>query len=203
MSVRLGELGVDLLTINGAKLYGPRGVGALYVRRGTKLTPIIHGGGQEYGFRGGTENLAGIVGFVEAIKIADEQREEESARLASLAAHLRDGLAHIEGVECAVPASAAAPSIVNASFADIEGESLLLELDCSGVCCSTGSACAAADLSPSHVLLAMGVPLQRAHGSLRFSLGRFTTTAEIDQLLAVLPRAVERIRAITPAHVAA
>jgi len=198
LPIRPRELGIDLLTLNGAKIYGPKGSGCLWIRRGVKLSPIIHGGGQEFGLRSGTENIALAIGFAEALKIAQKECLQEEKRLAALNRSLRDGIKDIEGISFSSPSHDASPSILNVSFRDTEGESLLLELDHYGIYCSTGSACAATDLKPSYVLLAMGIAEELAHASLRFSMGRFTSAEDINYLLKVLPIAVARIRSVCP-----
>lgn len=197
------KLGVDLLTVNGSKIYGPKGTGCLYVRRGIKLEPIIHGGGQEFGKRSGTENVAGIVGFAEALRIANEQREVESVRLTTL----RDRL--ITGIQSTIPKvvlnghpTERLPNNVNVSILDIEGEAVLLYLDAHGIAASTGSACDSASLEPSHVILGIGRPYEYAHGSMRFTLGRSTTETDIDFVLSVLPTITNTLRRISPVNIA-
>jgi len=195
------NLGVDYLSFNGSKIYGPKGVGALYVKSGRPLLPLIHGGGQEFGKRSGTENVPLIVGFAKAVEIVDTEREKEVARLSEL----RDYL--IYELLKRIPKSLLnghpierLPNNVNVTFLDVEGEALLLDLDQYGVCASTGSACTSKTLEPSHVILALGRPYEVAHGSLRFSLGRYTTREGIDKLLDLLPRIVEKYRMISPVH---
>lgn len=202
LEVQIEKLNVDLLTVNSSKIYGPKGVGALYVKRGIRLEPMQFGGAQERGIRPGTENIAGIVGFAKAMEIALAQRETESARLIPL----RDAL--IEGILKSIPKTRLnghptqrLPNNVNISFMDVEGEALLLYLDAKGVFASTGSACTSATLDPSHVILALGLPYEVAHGSLRFTLGRETTQEDIDYVLEVLPPLVAKLRAISPVHV--
>lgn len=202
IEVDVQKLNVDLMTVNSSKIYGPKGVGALYVHRGIKLTPLLFGGSQEKALRPGTENVAGIVGFGQAIGLANEQRDGYSANLAPL----RDYL--IEGILKSLPKTRLnghptkrLPNNVNISIMDIEGEALLLYLDAKGVYASTGSACTSATLDPSHVILALGVPYEVAHGSLRFTLGRSTTRQDIDYVLEVLPPLVQKLRAISPVHV--
>lgn len=196
------NLHVDLLTLNGSKIYGPKGIGVLYVKRGTKLEPLQFGGAQEKGQRGGTENVAGIVGLAKALELAEEEREKEGARLTAL----RDDL--IMRILSTIPKTRLnghptkrLPNNVNISFMDLEGEALLLYLDAKGIFASTGSACTSASLDPSHVILALGVPFETAHGSMRFSLGRSTTSADIDRIVEELPPLVERLRSISPVHV--
>lgn len=198
LSVNPRELGADLLTLNSGKIYGPKGIGCLYRRRGVRLEPIIHGGGQEFGLRSGTESVALAIGFSRALELAQEEHEAESKRLAKLNRMLRRGIQKIPNASFNTPERESSPSILNASFAAVEGESLLLDLDQRGICVSTGSACAATDLKPSYVLLAMGVSEELAHASVRFSMGRFTREEDIERVLAVLPESVKRIRSVCP-----
>lgn len=195
----VGRLGVDLLTANGSKIYGPKGIGFLYVRRGIKLQPIVYGGGQEKRLRSGTESVAQIVGLGEAFALAHREREAESARLAEL----RDYT--IAGITTRVPKvvlnghpTTRLPNNVNVSILDIEGEAMVLYLDEKGIACSTGSACTSESLEPSHVILALGRPYEFAHASMRFTLGKRNTKADVDYLLAVLPEIVETLRKISP-----
>ncbi|WP_298401659.1 cysteine desulfurase family protein [uncultured Chloroflexus sp.] len=192
-------LGVDLLSLTAHKFYGPQGVGVLYLRRGTPLVPQINGGAQERRRRAGTENVAGIVGLAKALEIAECERGDYFTRLRALSDRL------IDGVLTRIPHSwlngdrvYRLPSIVNLGFAGIETESLLLLLDQRGICASSGSACTSGSLEPSHVLLAMGLAPHEANGSIRFSLGRQTTEAQIDTLLDVLPDLVGQLRTLTP-----
>lgn len=196
------KLHVDLLTLNGSKIYGPKGVGVLYRKRGVKLEPLQFGGAQESGVRGGTENVAGIVGLATALTIAQEEMKAENERQAEL----RDEL--ILRILTTIPKTRLnghptrrLPNNVNISFMDLEGEALLLYLDAAGIYASTGSACTSASLDPSHVILALGVPFEAAHGSMRFSLGRSTTKEDLDRVMEVLPPLVERLRAISPVRV--
>lgn len=199
LALDVAKLGLDLLTVNGGKIYGPKGVGALFVRRGIALRPIVFGGGQEKRLRSGTENVAGIVGFATAFQIAQAEREAESVRLSGL----RDRL--IAGIQARIPKvvlnghpTERLPSNVNVSILDVEGEALLLYLDAAGISAATGSACDSASLDPSHVILAIGRPYEFAHASIRFTLGRSTTEADVDYLLDQLPPIVEKLRAISP-----
>jgi cysteine desulfurase len=198
----LGQLdSVDMLSISGHKLHAPKGVGALYVRKGTRLRPLIVGGHQERGRRAGTENVASCVALGAACVLAEEHRADEDTRVRGL----RDRLE--AKVLPAVPdcrrnglAEPRLPNTSNISFDFIEGEGILLLLDRAGIAASSGSACTSGSLEPSHVLKAMGVPFISAHGSIRFSLSRYNTEEEIDYVAAVVPRIVERLRAITPFH---
>jgi cysteine desulfurase len=190
---------IDLLAISGHKLHSPKGVGALYVRKGTKLRPLIVGGHQERGRRAGTENVAGIVAFGVACEMAGAGREEEAARLAVLRDRLESRLlAAVPDCRVNGDPRRRLPNTSNISFDYIEGEGILVLLDRAGIAASSGSACTSGSLEPSHVLKAMGVPFTSAHGSVRFSLSRYNTPEEIDYVAAVVPRVVERLRAITP-----
>lgn len=192
--VDVAALGLDLLSLSAHKRYGPKGVGALYVRSGARIEPFLHGGSQERGRRGGTENVPAIAGFGAAARIALECMPEESARIAALRDRLITGLGAIDGVRQNGHPSDRLPGIVNVSFADAESESLLLALDLEGIAASSGSACTSGSLEPSHVIAALGIPDAFAAGTLRFSLGRWTTAEEIDTLLAVLPKVLNQIR---------
>ncbi len=197
--VDVQALGVDLLSISAHKLYGPKGIGALYVRKGTRISPILWGGGQERGKRSGTENVPGIVGLGKAAELALSTLAAEAERLSAL----RDQL--IAGVLAAVPASRLnghptrrLPNNANFSFDYVEGESVCLNLDLAGISASPGSACSSTSTAPSHVLLALGLPQHQAFGSLRLSLGRWTTGADIDRVIEVLPGIIARLRAMSP-----
>lgn len=197
--VNVDRLKVDLLAISGHKLYGPKGVGALYVRKGTRLVPLIHGGEQEGGRRAGTENVPAIVGLGKAAELAGLEMGREAKRLAGLRNKLIKGLMDkIDHIRLNGHPQKRLPNNVNVSIEFVEGESLLLNLDLEGICASTGSACSSASLAPSHVLLALGLPPEQAHGSLRFTLGRENTAADVERLLAVLPGIVARLRAMSP-----
>jgi len=198
LPMNVAKLGVDLLTFNGSKIYGPKGIGALYVKTGTPLTPILSGGGQERGFRSGTENVPAIVGLGAALKITEEEKEKENARLIKLRDYLIKNLLKIPKTILNGHPELRLPNNVNISFMDIEGEAMVLYLDSYGIYAATGSACQSATLEPSHVIRAIGLPYEAAHGSLRLSLGRRTTKADLDYLLKVLPGIVEKLRAISP-----
>jgi cysteine desulfurase len=192
---------VDLLSASAHKLYGPKGVGILFVKKGTRLTPFMHGGEQENRRRASTHNVPGIVGFAKAVELASEGMETEVRELTALRDRLITGLREgIDAVKLNGHSTRRLPNNVNVSVAHVEGEGLLLSLDMLGIACSTGSACSSASLEPSHVLMALGLPHELAHGSLRFSLGRRTTAADIDRLLAVLPPVVQRLRAMSPLY---
>jgi cysteine desulfurase len=192
------KLHVDLLSFSGSKIYGPKGAGALFVKRKTKIEPIMRGGGQERGLRPGTENVPGIVGLARALEIAQEKREKENARLVKLRDRLILGLLKIPKSRLNGHPCKRLPNNVNVSFLDAEGEAMVLYLDAKGVRCSTGSACASAKLEPSHVIRAMGLPYEAAHGSVRFSLGRSTTRADIDHVIRIVPEVVKKVRRMSP-----
>ncbi len=192
------KLHVDLLTINGSKIYGPKGIGLLYARKGIALEPLLHGGGQERGMRSGTENVPYIVGFAKAFELAQSHRDQENKRLTKLRDALISGLLKIDKTRLNGPKSNRLPNNVNISFLDIEGEAMLLYLNEKGICASTGSACASQSLETSHVLRAIGMPYEASHGSLRFSLGKYTTFADIKKVLAVMPSIVKTLRELSP-----
>ena len=189
---------IDLLSVSAHKLHGPKGVGFLYVRKGVKLTPILHGGGHENGRRSGTENVPAIVGLGVATRIAFEEREQVTQRMRGFRDHLMKEVLQLPGTRLNGHPIDSLPHIVNFSFAAIEGESLIMKLDEHGIAASTGSACSSPNLEPSHVLVALGVPLSMAHGSLRISTGRQTTAREIEAFLKALPIVVQELRDISP-----
>ena len=204
LPTQVDELGVDLLTLSAHKIYGPKGVGALYVRRGTHLEALLHGGHHEHGLRAGTENVAGIVGLGRAAELALAEMEEEGQRLAALRERLWEGItANLKGVRRNGPSSAAQalPNTLNVCFEYLEGEAILMGLDAQGIAVSTGSACTSDVLEPSHVLLAMGVPPLIAQGSVRFSLGRGATAGEIDDVLEAVTGIVRPLQAASPLFV--
>lgn len=196
--VDLPMAAVDLLSASAHKLHGPKGVGLLVVRKKTRLAPILHGGGHERGRRSGTENVPGIVGFAAATRLAAKERDEVGARMRRFRARLIERVAAIPGTRLNGHPTKSLPHVANFSFQGIEGESLVMRLDEHGIATSTGSACSSPDLEPSHVLVAIGVPLSMAHGSLRVSTGRQTTDAEIDRFLDVLPQVVKDLRDLSP-----
>ncbi|PIU57536.1 MAG: cysteine desulfurase NifS, partial [Chloroflexi bacterium CG07_land_8_20_14_0_80_51_10] len=197
--VNVNELGVDLLAMSAHKLYGPKGVGALFIRKGTKLVPFMHGGEQERRRRASTEDVPGIVGFGKAVETAQVEMAEEAKRLTLLRDKLIEGLLEqIDRVQLNGHPTKRLPNNVNVSIQFVEGESMLLNLDLEGIAVSTGSACSSSSLEPSHVLLAMGLSHEQAHGSLRFSLGKWTTEEEIERVLEVLPKIVAKLRAMSP-----
>jgi len=193
------KLGADLLAFNGSKLYGPKGVGALYARRGLRLKPLIYGGGQENNLRSGTENVPGIVGLAKALELAQKEREKENARLTGLRDYLiKRLLSEIPKTILNGHPIKRLPNNVNVSVLDIEGEAVVLYLDVHGIYISTGSACTSTTLDPSHVILALGRPYEFAHGSLRFTLGRRTTKEDIDYFMEIFPQVVKKLRKISP-----
>ncbi len=196
--VRLPMEMIDLLSVSAHKLNGPKGVGFLYVRKGLKLTPLLHGGGHERGLRSGTENTPGIVGLAAAARLAFSEMDAVAARLRDYRVRLIEEIGKIPGTRLNGHPTDSLPHIANFSFAGIEGESLVMRLDEHGIAASTGSACSSPNLEPSHVLKAIKVPLAMAHGSLRISTGRGTKPGDIDALLSVLPGVVEDLRAISP-----
>jgi cysteine desulfurase len=199
LSLDVAQLNVDLLTLTAHKFYGPKGSGALYVRQGTPLKPLINGGSQERRRRAGTENVAGIVGFARALELAEERRPAYVEHCRALREQLIEGvLARIPFVSVNGDRVQRLPNNANLSFDFVEGESILMLLDQQGFCASTGSACSSGSVEPSHVLMALGLPVERAVGSVRFTVGRSTTAADIDHLLDVLPPIVERLRSASP-----
>jgi cysteine desulfurase len=197
--INVAELGVDFLSLSAHKLHAPKGVGMLYVKRRTKYQPYVMGGGQEQGRRGGTENVASIVGFGRAAELALASLNDENTRVRAL----RDRME--KTILSAIPnslrngdASSRLPNTSNISFDYVEAESILLLLDQAGICASSGSACTTGSLDPSHVLVAMGLTPSRARGSIRFSLGIYNTDAEVDYVLAQLPPIISKLRAVSP-----
>ena len=199
--VDVEALGLDLLSLSAHKLYGPKGVGALYVRKGTRLEPLLHGGHHERDRRPGTENVPGIVGLGAAAELAARTLGAEAARLAALRDRLESGiLARVENARVNGDPARRQPNTLNLAFGGVKGESLVMALDLAGLACSTGSACASGSVEPSHVLQALGLSGDQARSSIRLSLGRYNTEAEIDAALEVIPREVERLRALSPRY---
>jgi cysteine desulfurase len=193
------KLGVDLMSLNGGKIYGPKGTGALYIRSGVRLKPIFQGGGQEKNLRSGTENIPGIVGFAKALEIAEAEKIQESARLTELRDYFFQRLiTEIPKTVVNGHPTERLPNNVNVSVLDIEGEAVILYLDAKGIAISTGSACTSTTLDPSHVILALGKPYEYAHSSLRFTLGRSTTKEDLDYVMEVFPEIVAKLREISP-----
>jgi cysteine desulfurase len=201
LPINVRSLNVDLLSITAHKFYGPKGVGALYIRRGVPLLPQISGGGQERRRRAGTENVAGIVGMAHALQQAEEHRPAYAAHCAALRDQLINGiLAHVSGAILNGHPSERLPNNANLLIDEIEGESILLLLDQHGIAASSGSACTSGSLEASHVLLALGLPHERAIGSIRFSIGRDTTSADIAVVIETLPALVEQLRSVSVAQ---
>lgn len=199
LSLDMTDIPADLVSISGHKLHAPKGVGALYIRRGTKFVPFIIGGHQEHGRRGGTENVAGIVGLGRAVELAAADTESENAKLSRLRDRLERAVVEtVPEVRVNGDADSRLPNTTNISFEYIEGEAILLKLNEQGICASSGSACTSGSLEPSHVLRAMGVPFTAIHGSIRFSLSRYTTAVEIERVLEVLPPIIQGLRNISP-----
>lgn len=199
--VDVTALGVDLLSISGHKLYGPKGVGALYVRSGTPLKPFFYGGHHQRGFRPGTENVAGIVGLGKAAELARQSLTHDAARATALRDELERGLLHrIPHARVNAASASRLPNTTNIFFPGVDGEALLIALDLKGLACSTGSACSSGAVEPSHVLTAIGLPAAESRSSLRFSLGRPTTREEIDFALKIIPQTVEQLRQLSPTY---
>jgi len=197
----VNNLGVDLLSLSAHKFYGPKGIGALYIRSGTRLRQLLYGGHHQRGFRPGTENVAGIVGLGKAAEIASESLEADARRVSALRDKLEQGLlARVPHARVNGGAVSRTPNTTNLSFPGIEGEALLIALDLKGLACSTGAACSSGAVEPSHVLTAIGLPPEEARASLRFSLGRHTTEKEIEFALQVVPAAVEQLRELSPTY---
>jgi cysteine desulfurase len=200
--VDVDALGVDLLALSGHKLYGPKGIGALYVRRGTRLAPLLHGGGHERRLRSGTENVPGIVGLGVALELALAEMPEAKPRLERLRHRLTEGvLATVPDVRHLGHPTERLPGNVAFTVRYIEGESMLLQLDTRGIMVSSGSACASGSLEPSHVILSLGLGAEEAHGSMRLSLGRENTDEEVDYFLDVFPPIVDKLRQMSPLYV--
>lgn len=199
--VNVDELGVDLMSISAHKLYGPKGIGALYMRRGVRVEPLIRGGHHERNRRAGTSNVPSMVGFGKAVEIAGADMEEEGKRQWNLTEKLRTGLQErLEYVYANSHAAQRLPGTINLSFDFLEGESIVLSLDMKGVAVSTGSACTSGSLEPSHVLTALGLQPATAQGAIRFSLGRSNTEADVDYVLDELPPIIKRLRAMSPLY---
>ena len=197
--INVNKMNIDLLTASSHKIYGPKGTACLFVRDGVKIEPILHGGGQESGLRSSTVNVPAIVGFAEAVKICQKEMEKEAQRLIKLRDRLIKGvLKKIEGAYLNGHPKKRLPNNANFWFKFIEGESIVIQLDLLGIAVSTGSACSSIKLEPSYILLAIGLKPWEAHGSLRISLGRWTTEKEIDYLLKVLPKIIKQLREISP-----
>lgn len=198
LPVNVKEMQVDLLSLAGHKFRGPKGVGALYMRKGVRLPPLIHGGGQERGIRGGTENVAGFVGMGAALEEAAAHLEENIQKVSALRDMLVEGLTSIPFTRLTGDPTGRLPGIASFVFECVEGESMVLMLDRAGICASSGSACSSGSLDPSHVLLSIGLPHEVAHGSLRLSLGEDNTKEDVEYILAELPKIIEKLRAMSP-----
>lgn len=196
--VKVDDLGIDLLSISAHKLYGPKGVGALYIRKGIRVEPMLHGGDQENKLRASTLNVPGIVGFGKAVELAQKEIATEDKRLITLRDKLISGLLKTKDVRLNGHRTKRLAGNINVSVLGVEGESMVLNLDLLGISCSTGSACTSSSLEPSHVLLACGLSAEVAHGSLRFSLGKYTKEKDIDWLLSVFPKVVSKLRKMSP-----
>ena len=195
--IDMAKVPVDLLSLSGHKLHGPKGIGALYVRKGTKLLPQITGGHKEGGKRAGTENVPAIVGLGAACELANTYFYEEYGKVRTLRDRLQEGI--LAGCKDAyLNGHNRLPNTLNVSFEYVEGEAILLLLDELGIAASSGSACASGSLEPSHVMRAMGVPFTRAHGSIRYSLSRYNTEDEIDYVVKNMPAIIDRLREISP-----
>jgi cysteine desulfurase len=199
--INVETLGADLLAISAHKIYGPKGVGALFIRKGTRLKPILFGGKDTRVHRPGTENVAGIVGLGKAAELALNKLQAEGARLAALRDRLEKGLlATIPSARVNGAHAPRTPNTANLSFSFIEGESMVIALDLKGLACSTGAACSSGAIEPSHVLTAIGLPAEQARGSMRFSLGRLNTDDDVDFALKVIPEAVQHLRKLSPLY---
>ncbi len=193
------KMNIDMLSLSSHKIYGPKGVGALYVRKGLHIDPLLYGGSHEMGIRAGTENIPGIVGFAKAVSLACERFDSDTAHLVKLRDMLINGMFDsIDDVFLNGHREKRLPNNANLRFMFVEGEAMLIHLDTKGIAASTGSACSSASLDPSHVLLALGIPLGDVHGSIRFTLGRENTEEEIRYVLDVFPTIVKKLRAISP-----
>ncbi|UPW20346.1 cysteine desulfurase NifS [Agarivorans sp. TSD2052] len=199
LPIQVADSGIDLLSLSGHKFHGPKGIGALYLRRGAKFRPLLRGGHQERGRRAGTENSSGIVGLGKAAELAQQSVEQDSARIAMLRDRLEQGLlAKVPNCFVTGDPRHRVPNTSNIAFEFVEGESILLMLDQHGIAASSGSACTSGSLEPSHVMRAMDIPYTAAHGAIRFSFSRFSDDAMVDQVLAVLPGIVAKLRMLSP-----
>ncbi|GAA0124160.1 cysteine desulfurase NifS [Clostridium senegalense] len=201
VAIDVKDMNIDMLSLAGHKIYGPKGVGALYIKKGIKIHNLVHGGGQEKARRAGTENVAGIVGLGKAIELASDNLDTHNRRLVELRDKLINGLLEIPYTKLNGPTGEKRlPGNVNVCFKFIEGESILLMLDAMGICASSGSACTSGSLDPSHVLLAIGLPHEIAHGSLRLSIGDGTTEEDVVYVLEKVPAIVQRLRDMSPLY---
>ncbi len=201
ITVDVKELGVDMLSLNAHKIYGPKGIGALFIRQGVKIAPLFYGGSHEKKRRPGTENVAGAVGLARALEIASQRMEQDHKKLSELADYFLDKVSgSIADVAFNGSREKMIPQTVNLSFIGIEGESILLSLDLEGIACSSGSACTSGSTEPSHVMTAMGKPKIEAQGAIRFSLGRSTTLKQLDYVVEKLIPIIERLRSLSPVY---
>lgn len=198
--VDVKDLGVDMMSFSAHKFYGPKGIGVLYIKKGTRVKPLYHGGGQERKYRPGTENHVGIIGLAKALELATADLAERQAKISALRDKLAAGLLALPEVTLNGHPTQRLPGNVNVSVRYVEGESLILSLDMQGIAVSSGSACTSGSLEPSHVLLAMGLTHEQAHGSLRLTLGIDNTEADVDYVLSVMPAIVERLRKMSPLY---
>jgi cysteine desulfurase len=199
LPIDVNELNVDMLSMSGHKFYGPKGVGLMYMRKRTRITPLLHGGGQERNRRAGTTNVPGVVGMGKALELSVARMAEDEPREAALRDRLWEGLqANIDSIYLNGGLQNRLPNNLNVRLEGIEGESMILMLDMEGICVSSGSACTTGSLEPSHVLLALGIPKENAHGSLRVTLGRGTTAEDIEHFIRVFPPIVARLREMSP-----
>lgn len=196
--IDVNDLNVSMLSISGHKFHGPKGVGALYVRKGTGLPPFIHGGGQERNLRAGTENVAGIAGMAAALEEALANLDENAERITALRDRLIAGVLKIKKCRLTGHPTVRLPGNASFVFESVEGESIMLRLDAAGICSSTGSACSSASLEPSHVLLSTGLPVELAHGSVRLSLGEDTTEDDVDYMIENITKTISDLRAMSP-----
>jgi len=192
------KMNIDLLTVNAHKMYGPKGVGGLYIRDDIEIEPLIHGGGHEFGLRSSTVNVAGIVGFAKAVEIQKKEMKSDAKKQIGFRDRMIKEISNIPDSRLNGHLTKRLPNNVNFSFAYIEGESLIIQLDMKGIAASTGSACSSESLEPSHVLLAIGLKHEEAHGSLRLTLGKYNTKEDVDYVLEVLPGIVKKLREISP-----
>lgn len=202
MHINVAELGVDMMSVSAHKFHGPKGVGFLYIKNGTRIDNLIHGGGQERGKRAATENLAGIAGLAKALELATANLENNMAHMTKMRDRLINGIRErIDYIKLNGPEDEnRLCNNVNFSYEFIEGEAILMRLNMQGICASSGSACASGSLDPSHVLLAIGVPHEIAHGSIRFSVSEYTTEEEVDFVLDKLPKIIDGLRAMSPMY---
>lgn len=197
LDLNVEKLGVDMMTINGSKIYGPKGIGILYKKRGIKIEPLLYGGGQESNFRSGTENIPAIVGFTTALELAQKDREKESERQIKLRDRFIKKILEMPNTILNGSQDTRLPNNINVSFRGVEGEAIVLYLDAKGVSCSTGSACNSDSLEASHVIRAIKRPHEYAHGSVRFTMGKDTKKRELDYVLGILPDIIKKLKNIS------